>query len=65
MAMKPADPDNWIRDDYPTLAPVVPPVDPDAEERLDQRIGNWIVGIAYGGGAILILGGLFAAVRLL
>jgi hypothetical protein len=65
MAMKPADPDKWMRDAYPTLAPVVPPVDPDAEERRDQRIGNWIVGIAYGGGAILILGGLFAAARLL
>jgi hypothetical protein len=29
------------------------PVDPDAEERRDQRIGNWIVILAYGGGLLI------------
>jgi len=35
-------------------------VDPDAEERRDQRIGNWVVVIAYGGSGLLILAGLVA-----
>jgi hypothetical protein len=40
-----------------------PPIDPDAEERRDQRIGNWIVVMAYGGGDLLILGGLIALAK--
>jgi len=41
------------------------PIDPDVEERRDRRIGNWIVVIAYGGSALLILGGLVALAKLL
>jgi hypothetical protein len=39
------------------------PVDPDAEERRDQRIGNWIVILGYGSGGLLILGGLIAIAK--
>ena len=42
-----------------------PPSDPDPEERRDQRIGNWIVVVAYGGSGLLILGGLIAIAKLL
>ena len=42
-----------------------PPIDPDAEERRDQRIGNWVVVIAYGASGLLIIGGLVALTKLL
>jgi uncharacterized membrane-anchored protein len=53
--MKPTDPDNWMRDDHPTLSYVVPSV--DKEEHRDQRSGNRIVALAYGVLAILVIGG--------
>jgi hypothetical protein len=40
------------------------PIDPDVEERRDQRIGSCIVILAYGGG-LLILAALFALAKLL
>jgi hypothetical protein len=40
-------------------------IDPDAEERRGQRIGNWIVGIAYGGDGLLVDVGLAVLVWML
>ena len=51
---------DWMRDDHPTLGSLVPPIDPDREELRDQRIGNWIVVLAYGVSGVLLLGGLIA-----
>ena len=39
------------------------PIDPDKEERRDQRIGNWIVVLAYGAIGALIIGGLIALAK--
>jgi hypothetical protein len=49
--------DNWMLDYHPSLGR--PPIDPDAEERRDQRIGNWIVVLANGGAAALCLGAFY------
>jgi len=41
--------DNCMRASHPSLAwGAWPPIDPDAEERRDQCIGNWVVVVAYG-----------------
>jgi len=42
-----------------------PPIDPDAEERRDERIGNWVVVIAYGVSGLMVIGGLVALAKLL
>ena len=40
-------------------------IDLDTEEGRDQRIGNWVVVIAYGVSGLLIIGGLVALAKLL
>ena len=44
--------------------PLANRIDPDAWERRDQRIGNWIVALGYGGGGLLIIGALIAIAKL-
>ena len=46
-----------MRDYHPSLGRS--PIDPDVEERRDQRIGNWIVVLANGGAAALCLGAFY------
>jgi hypothetical protein len=36
------------------------PIDPDAEKRRYQRMGNWIVVVAYGISGLMFIGGLLA-----
>jgi hypothetical protein len=55
--VKPSPDDNWMRDYHPSLGRS--PIDPDVEERRDQRIGNWIVFLANGGAAALCLGAFY------
>jgi hypothetical protein len=54
--MKPRSDENWMRAGHPSFGwDGRTPIDPDADERRDQRIGNWIVVLAYGGAVALCL----------